>query len=72
MRIENHPILNFPETETVTFTYEGQEISAKRGETIAAALHNEGIIELRRSGDKQRPRGLFCAIGKCSSCLMKV
>ncbi|MBS3739904.1 FAD-dependent oxidoreductase [Candidatus Bipolaricaulota bacterium] len=72
MRIDDHPILSFPETDTVTFTYEGKEIAAKKGETIAAALHNEGIIELRRSGDKQRPRGLFCAIGKCSSCLMKV
>lgn len=72
MRIDDHPILSFPETDTLTFTYEGKEITAKKGETIAAALHNEGIIELRRSGDKERPRGLFCAIGKCSSCLMKV
>ena len=72
MRIDDHPILSFPETETLTFTYEGKEVTAKKGETIAAALHNEGIYELRRSGDKRRPRGLFCAIGKCSSCLMKV
>lgn len=42
MRIDDHPILSFPETDTLTFTYEGKEITAKKGETIAAALHNEG------------------------------
>ncbi|MBS3788556.1 FAD-dependent oxidoreductase [Candidatus Bipolaricaulota bacterium] len=72
MRINDHPILSFPETETITFSYQGREINAKRGETIAAALHNAGITELRNSGDRERGRGLFCAIGKCSSCLMKV
>lgn len=72
MRIEDHPILSFPKGETITFTYQGKKIQAIKGETIAAALHNEGVIELSRSGDKNRPRGLFCAIGKCSSCLMTV
>lgn len=72
MRIDDHPIISFPERETVTFSYEGQEVEARKGETIAAALHNEGVMELRKSGDKKRPRGLFCAIGKCSSCLMMV
>src|SRR6056297_1960626 len=72
MRIEDHPILSFPKGKTITFTYEGKEINARRGETIAAALHNEGVTELSKSGDKNRPRGLFCAIGKCSSCLMTV
>ncbi|MBS3736878.1 FAD-dependent oxidoreductase [Candidatus Bipolaricaulota bacterium] len=72
MRIDDHPIISFPERETVTFSYEGEEVEARKGETIAAALHNEGVVELRKSGDQKRPRGLFCAIGKCSSCLMTV
>ncbi len=72
MRIEDHPILSFSEKETIRFSYEGQEVTARRGETIASALHNQGIVELRKSGEKNRSRGLFCAIGKCSSCLMKV
>ncbi len=72
MRITEHPILSFSSGDTVNFTYEGKEVTGRKGETIAAALHNEGIKELRRSGEKDRPRGLFCAIGKCSSCLMKV
>lgn len=72
MRIEDHPILSFPREEEVTFTYEDQEVRAKKGETIASALHNQGIVELRKSSEKNRSRGLFCSIGKCSSCLMKV
>lgn len=72
MRITDHPILSFPSRETVTFTYEGEEVTGRKGETISAALHDHGVRELRRSGEKDRPRGLFCAIGKCSSCLMKV
>ncbi len=72
MRISDHPILSFPKKEAFTFSYQGREVSAKKGETIAAALHNEGITDLSHSGEKGRKRGLFCAIGKCSSCLMKV
>lgn len=72
MRIADHPILSFSRGEEITFTYQGQEVTAREGETIAVALHNEGVMELSKSGDKGRPRGLFCAIGKCSSCLMKV
>ena len=72
MRIDDHPILSFSESETFTFTFQGREITARKGETVAAALHNRGVFELSRSGDKGRGRGLFCSIGKCSSCLMKV
>jgi len=72
MRITNHPILSFNERDTVTFTYEGEEVTANKGETIAAALHNHGVRELGKSGEAERSRGLFCAIGKCSSCLMRV
>ena len=41
-------------------------------ETIAAALHAAGIRTLGHSPHLHRPRGLFCAIGNCSSCFMTV
>lgn len=72
MRITNHPILDFKRGEEITFYYEGKPIKAFKGETIAAALYSSGIREFRRSEKKKRPRGFFCAIGKCSSCLMTV
>ena len=72
MRIQKHPILNFSRGEKITFKYNGSEIKAYKGETIAAALHAAGIKELKKSVKYKRPRGLFCAIGNCSSCLMTV
>lgn len=71
-RIKNHPILDFKRGKEVTFRYNGREIKAYEGETIAAALHAAGIKKLKNSAKLNRARGLFCAIGNCSSCLMEV
>ena len=70
VRITKHPVLEFEHGKTVKFTFEGQILEGVEGEPIAAALHANGIRELREHHD--RPRGLFCAIGNCSSCLMEV
>lgn len=72
MRIQSHPILEFQKGPKVTFTYDGQELEGFEGEPIAAALHAAGVRTLRHSPDLHRPRGFFCAIGTCSSCLMTV
>jgi len=72
MRIKEHPILDFDKKEEITFTYNGKEIKAYEGETIAAALYAAGIRVLKTSSKYERPRGLFCAIGNCSSCHMVV
>lgn len=72
MRIREHPILDFNRNKKVTFTYNGREIEAYEGETIAAALYAAGIKKLKESNRYNRARGLFCAIGNCSSCLMVV
>jgi sarcosine oxidase subunit alpha len=39
---------------------------------VAAALHANGVKTLSNSPKLKRPRGFFCGIGKCSSCLMRV
>ena len=72
MRIENHPILEFPQRETVPFVFDGKALEGLAGALIAAALHAAGVRSLRHSSRFHRPRGLFCAIGNCSSCLMTV
>ena len=72
MRIENHPILDFNRGQRVTFTYNGKPISAYEGESIAAALHAAGVKVLGYSQNLRRPRGFYCAIGNCSSCMMVV
>ncbi|MBT9152282.1 MAG: Hydrogen cyanide synthase subunit HcnA [Firmicutes bacterium] len=72
MRIKEHPILKFERGKTIRFSYNGQELVGYEGETIAAALHAAGIKELSKSAVLHRPRGFFCAIGTCNSCLMVV
>ena len=72
MRIDEHPILTFRRGKRITFTFDGKPIEAYEGETIAAALHAAGIQVLSHSLRLHRPRGFFCAIGKCSSCMMEV
>ncbi|MHB8947254.1 MAG: (2Fe-2S)-binding protein [Bacillota bacterium] len=72
MRIVEHPILDFKPGRLVRFTFEGRELEGFEGEPIAAALHAAGVRVLRKSAKLHRPRGFFCAIGNCSSCLMVV
>jgi predicted molibdopterin-dependent oxidoreductase YjgC len=72
MRIEQHPILKFNRGKKLQFTFNGQTLYGYEGETIAAALHANGVKVLGHSLFKHRPRGFYCAIGNCSSCLMVV
>ena len=72
MRIQQHPILQFQHGKKVSFTFQGRKLQGYADEPIAAALVAADIKVLSHSKKFQRPRGFFCAIGKCSSCLMKV
>ncbi len=72
-RIEHHQILgNLPEKRIVEITCDGQKIEAREGETIAAALIAVGKKVFRYSVKKNEPRSLFCAIGRCTDCVMTV
>ncbi|MFH1866126.1 MAG: FAD-dependent oxidoreductase [Candidatus Eisenbacteria bacterium] len=72
MRIGEHPILDLRKGPLVEFEHDGRRLNGHEGETIAAALHAAGVRVLRHSIKLGRPRGFFCAIGRCSSCLMTV
>ena len=54
------------------FRFDGREVTAHPGETIAGALLAEGTRQLRTTRFGGRPRGLFCAIGACFDCLVRV
>lgn len=71
-RITEHPLLEFDRGREVRFHFDGRELVGFEGETIAAALHANGVRVLSHSPVLARPRGFFCAVGKCSSCLMVV
>jgi len=72
VRITEHPILDFEKGPLVEFEHDGRKLEGHEGESIAAALHAAGVRVLRHSIRLDRPRGFFCAIGRCSSCLMTV
>ncbi len=72
LRITEHPILRFDRGRELTFEFDGRSMKGYEGETIAAALHANDVRVLRESPGLHRPRGFFCAIGRCSSCLMTV
>lgn len=58
--------------ETVRFTFEGREIEARAGETIAAALIASGETTTRASVVSGAPRGPFCMMGVCFECLVEI
>lgn len=72
MRIEEHPILTFKRGKQIKFFFEERDLIGYEGDTIASALHDSGVKILRHSIEEDRPRGFFCAIGRCSSCYMIV
>ncbi len=71
-RIARHPILTFEDKGPVKFFFEGRAMTGRQGETSAAALAANGVRLFRHAEKTGRPRGFFCAVGKCASCLMVV
>jgi predicted molibdopterin-dependent oxidoreductase YjgC len=57
---------------TLTITFDGREITAEAGQSIAAALIAAGIRSWRTTRVEGAPRGAFCGIGICFDCLAEV
>lgn len=72
-RIVEHPILGAPSKGSrVVFTYDGVEMEGYEGEPIAMALKATGVEVHRFTAKRHEPRGIFCAIGRCTDCVMVV
>jgi predicted molibdopterin-dependent oxidoreductase YjgC len=56
----------------VRFTFDGQEMVACEGETVAAALLAASRRVFRQTVRRAEPRGLFCGMGICFDCLVQV
>lgn len=73
MRIQEHPIIHdFHKGKLVTFEFDGKTMTGYEGEPIAAALRAAGVMAHRHTAKKNMPRGVFCAIGRCTDCVMVV
>ena len=72
MRIKKHPIIDFKFDKKLRFYFNNKIMYGFEGDSIASALHALGVKKFTTSQKYSRPRGFFCGIGKCSSCLMRV
>lgn len=72
-RIVEHPVLGIQkEKKLVSFRFDGRDLTGYEGEPIAIALKANGVMIHRYTKKEHKPRGLFCAIGRCTDCVMVV
>ena len=55
----------------VEISFKDRPVAALEGETVAAALTAAGIRTLR-TDDRGTPRGVFCGMGVCFDCLVRI
>ena len=56
----------------VKLRFEGAEIDAFEGETVAVALLTAGIAGFGRNRVSGEPRGIFCAMRHCQECAVLI
>ncbi len=61
-----------PLEAAVTIELDGEQLQARAGEPVAAALIANDELIFSRSPKYHRPRGPFCLTGACAHCLMRV
>jgi sarcosine oxidase subunit alpha len=61
-----------PDKSVVTIRYEGRPLRCRGDTSVAVALWETGVKVLSHSPKYGRPRGLYCARGHCTSCLMRI
>jgi predicted molibdopterin-dependent oxidoreductase YjgC len=67
--------LNRIETETgatVEFTFDGRMVTARDGDTIAAALLASGQTSIRNTQVSGAARAPYCMMGACYDCLVDI
>jgi len=73
LRVLDHSILGkIHGRKQINIYVDDKKIPAYQGEPIAAALAAAGIKVFRFTSTKDEPRGIFCAIGRCTDCVMTV
>ena len=58
--------------QPVRFTFNGQELEAFQGDSVAAALAAADQRVLRWTARRGEPRALFCNMGICFDCLVEI
>lgn len=61
-----------PAADAVCFRYEGREITARAGDSVAAALLAAGEASLRATPVSGALRAPYCMVGVCFDCLVEI
>jgi predicted molibdopterin-dependent oxidoreductase YjgC len=64
--------LQDPPGRPLTFTYQGEEVDAVEGDTVAAALMAAGEVTVRTAPSDGSPRAPYCLMGVCFECLVEI
>ncbi|MDD5536693.1 MAG: FAD-dependent oxidoreductase [Candidatus Cloacimonetes bacterium] len=67
-RIEEHPILDVPLLDLVSFYFNNEKLKARKGEMISSALIANGINVFGHHHKDGSAQGIFCANGQCAKC----
>ena len=58
--------------DTLRFTFDGRPLTARPGDSVAAALLAAGIATCRTTPVSGAPRGPWCMMGVCFDCLVVI
>lgn len=58
--------------EAISFTFDGRTITARQGDSVAAALLLAGVGMTRTTHVSGAPRAPYCMMGACFECLMTI
>ena len=61
-----------PVSVPVTIWFEGEEVQAEQGESLAAALLAAGVSVFRHTAVNGAARAPFCMICNCFDCLVEI
>lgn len=69
--LAQNPVPN-PDPQQLTITVDGKSLPCRPDTSLAVALWDHGLRHLSHSHKYGRPRGVTCARGHCTNCLMRV
>ena len=61
-----------PLARRVAIRVDGQPVTAREGDSVAAALLAAGFVAFRTTPVTGAPRGPYCLIGVCFDCLVAI
>lgn len=68
LRLKEHPILEVPDYEYISFYFNGEKLPARKDEMISSALIANGINVFGHHHKDGTAQGIFCANGQCAKC----